>query len=675
MSISPGLYTRLQSTLLRCGPFHSDRELRAVFADARISLWRELLPEADNPAGRVRTVIDLLRDKSSTAQQNGLILLLRVLAGQTSPADTCHQDLTDLAEALESHGTVSGAFELPVADSKVEDSYRAIYHNLPQPDYGRFIGREEELTKVAHILRPYPYSQHAIVTIDGIGGIGKSALALEIAHRYLRNYTQIPPEERFEAIIWTSAKQSVLTAEGIKMRRQVLRTLKDIYTTIAVCLEREDITRARAEEQDDLVCKALTRQRTLLIVDNLETVDDEAVLDFIREIPAPTKVMVTTRHRIDVAYPVRLMGMPEQDGLILIAQECQKKAVELTVDQSQRLYKRTGGVPLAIVWSVALMAYGYSVDAMLRRLGEPRADISRFCFEETVVRIKGTSAYRLMLAMALFTTDANRTALGYVADLSELDRDDGLVVLERLSFLNKKENRFEFLPLTHRYALAQLNQHETLGNKLRRRQIEYYQALLSQHPFRSKDSLALMSKEHENLSALLDFLIVSGQFDIAVDIFKTYYPFLWRKGYWMQGVNLVQQIIPWAEMSKLPRLQARCAHWLGRLFLYQGRYEEAGKYISTAARLYSMSDWQWISVQTYLAQLFLRQGLLDEAYSILEKALPIALKQERDDRRGATRIHNAFAEIELFRNDLDAALEHVKVGNQLAQEISRHYTD
>ena len=83
-----------------------------------------------------------------------------------------------------------------------------VFHNLPQPDYGRFIGREDEFQQMIRILRPYPHSQHSIVTIDGIGGIGKSALALEVAHRYLRNYDRIPADERFEAIIWTSAKQT-----------------------------------------------------------------------------------------------------------------------------------------------------------------------------------------------------------------------------------------------------------------------------------------------------------------------------------------------------------------------------------------------------------------------------------------------------------------------------------
>lgn len=225
--------------------------------------------------------------------------------------------------------------------------FRKVYHNLPQPDYGTFIGREEELAQVHGILRPYPHSQYPIVVIDGIGGIGKSALALEMAHRYLRDYDRLPEDERFEAIIWTSAKATVLTADGIAPRRQITRTLDDIYTTISVALEREDITRARPEEQDELVRRALTRQRTLLIVDNLETVDDERVNAFLRELPAPTKAIVTTRYRIDVAYPVRLTEMPKEDGLALIAQECAKKGVTLSQAEAEKLYDRTGGVPLA----------------------------------------------------------------------------------------------------------------------------------------------------------------------------------------------------------------------------------------------------------------------------------------------------------------------------------------
>ena len=58
-----------------------------------------------------------------------------------------------------------------------------ILSNLPQPDYTSFIGRQKELETIQRLLSPK--SRHFVITIDGVGGIGKSALALQIAHRYL----------------------------------------------------------------------------------------------------------------------------------------------------------------------------------------------------------------------------------------------------------------------------------------------------------------------------------------------------------------------------------------------------------------------------------------------------------------------------------------------------------
>jgi len=66
---------------------------------------------------------------------------------------------------------------------------------------------------------------------------------------------------------------------------------------------------------------------------NLETIDEEELLAFLHELPDPTMAIVTTRHRIDVARPVRLTGMPYEDALTLIGQEAARKDVSLTADE------------------------------------------------------------------------------------------------------------------------------------------------------------------------------------------------------------------------------------------------------------------------------------------------------------------------------------------------------
>src|SRR5437870_5000558 len=104
-------------------------------------------------------------------------------------------------------------------------------HNLPPRHYERFVGRQKELVEVRRLLGPK--SRSFIVTIDGIGGVGKSALALESAYSFVDQYDELLEAERFKAIVWVSAKRTYLTASGIRERRQVFRMLEDVFATIA----------------------------------------------------------------------------------------------------------------------------------------------------------------------------------------------------------------------------------------------------------------------------------------------------------------------------------------------------------------------------------------------------------------------------------------------------------
>ncbi|MEM9905550.1 MAG: AAA-like domain-containing protein [Cyanobacteria bacterium P01_D01_bin.44] len=333
-------------------------------------------------------------------------------------------------------------------------------HNLPQPDYGKFIGREEEKGKIKEKLRPYPYSVHSVITIDGIGGIGKSALALEVSLSFLRNHEKLPPEERFEAIVWTSAKLTSLKADrGIVNREQAFQTLDDIYKTLAVVLQVENLFQLQKEERKELIHRELSQKRTLLIIDNLETVDDAAVMEFLQDsLPAPTKAIVTTRHRIDVAFPIRLRGMLWDEAELLIQQECEKKSVSLSSENQLDLYNRTGGVPLAIVWSIGQIGFGYPVNMVLKKLGNHSGDLTRFCFQAAVSNIRGKTAYNLLLSLALCNGHSNRDELGCIAGLEddEWNRDDGLVELDKLSLINKDGDTFSLLPLTREYVNCEL---------------------------------------------------------------------------------------------------------------------------------------------------------------------------------------------------------------------------
>lgn len=100
--ISPEIYSDLRSTLLSLPQFSRHETLRAIFVDKRLAPWRNEIQEGANAADRVNLTIDYLSQRyDSKTDKNALVLLLKVLSDQIDIRDSCHQDLTKLANALE----------------------------------------------------------------------------------------------------------------------------------------------------------------------------------------------------------------------------------------------------------------------------------------------------------------------------------------------------------------------------------------------------------------------------------------------------------------------------------------------------------------------------------------------------------------------------------------------
>lgn len=98
--IPTDLHAQLRKTLLRCGPFDTDANLRSIFIDERLYPWREDVPEANARGKRVDTLIENLHDQYNPQGENALVLFLRVLADRTSSGDACHHEFMTLATQL-----------------------------------------------------------------------------------------------------------------------------------------------------------------------------------------------------------------------------------------------------------------------------------------------------------------------------------------------------------------------------------------------------------------------------------------------------------------------------------------------------------------------------------------------------------------------------------------------
>jgi len=540
------------------------------------------------------------------------------------------ESMRDLRDDIKQLPAVMNLSALPNPSEQLAEHPQP-WNNLPQRPYTHFVGREAELHKLTQLMLPYPRSRHILITLDGIGGVGKSALALELAYRFRDSSSTLSPEERFEAIVWISAKRTLLTASGIQQRQQTFSTLTDLYREIAIVLELPSNMQVDLDQRRVLVEHALTSKRTLLIVDNLETVDDEEVLTFLRELPDPTKAIVTTRHRIDIAYAIRLTGMPHTDALALIELEAQRKDIELSADAAEDLYRRTGGIPLAIVWSIALMSLGYSVESVLRRLGSGHSDIARFCFAESIVHIQGRDSYRLLLALAFFESSVNREMLGKVAGLGddEIGRDDALAELLQLSLINQEGDRFTLLPLTRSFALDELARHPELERALHGLCIDYF--IEFAHPYTGwhwlRHDLPQILQEGRHLVTLATWCQEVERLDVLLKILPALAYYYSMMGQWRDMLILGKVALEYAQLTgDLESIIFIEAHNLSWVLSEQGHHEEAERYLADAlniARQMENIAWQCQILVNY-SQVLRRRNAFDQALERCHQALDLS---------------------------------------------------
>lgn len=389
-------------------------------------------------------------------------------------------------------------------------------HNLPPRDYTTLVGRESEIQTLLQWLsfeHPTPR-----ISIEGIGGVGKTTLLLDVAYRCWQTSQETQPEEisrnalpRFEAIIFTSAKSQNFTTCGILPRFRRERTLRDIFTSIVRTLKCGDTPSASFEEACEEIYKCLGKVKTLLIVDNLDTLENQQdVLGFLYELPSTVKVVITSRE-LTPFTAIRLTALCQTEALNLIQHQAQGKGLKLNLGESQKLYQTTGGVPAAIVYAVSQLAAGYTLPDVSPCLVQPVSNFSRFYFESAVQPLQGQAAHRLLMAIALFAKPPVREAISAVAAITDSNTmAEGLARLQQLSLIQQQQGRYTMLPLTRGYVLSELSTHPEFGHNARNRWVDWYLSLARSHggkDWTEWNDYQPLEQEWENITAVMEWCI------------------------------------------------------------------------------------------------------------------------------------------------------------------------
>ena len=258
---------------------------------------------------------------------------------------------------------------------------RVIENNLPrrEHEYTKLVGRDQELQRVVSDLKSH---YHPFVSIIAEGGLGKSALALEVGYQFLSS-------GEFELVLWHSAKTEKWTTSGA---RDIEGVETDLLTAIARLGKQIDPS---FEGDIDQFLEVLGEIPTLLILDNFETFTGSSFENLVRKFPEKSRVKVLLTSRWGVGNfedRIPLQPLSSKDSTHLLTQLSKEynlnDVTRISKEAKASLVAEFGnGRPLDLVWFAKAKAAGITISELRTNKNE----LVSFCVGNVVDKVSPES--------------------------------------------------------------------------------------------------------------------------------------------------------------------------------------------------------------------------------------------------------------------------------------------
>ncbi|WP_067452605.1 AfsR/SARP family transcriptional regulator [Actinomadura macra] len=614
-------------------------------------------------------------------------------------------------------------------------------HNLP-PDVPAFTGRHAELRQLLDAVPatasgtapPAPGSAVTVITVDGMPGVGKSALALHLAHRLVDSYPDghvfldlHAHDHRQESLDPAIALDTLLRAIGVPTTR---------------------IPRA-LDERAALWRSQLANSKMIIVLD--DAASHEQVRPLLPASPG-CLVIVTSRRRLaglHDSHPLSLDVLPVSDAITLFRSVA---GIGRAPDDSAvaAVVSRCGQLPLAVRIAASRLRHrrAWGVDDLLARLMSGGRRLEELRVEGSEITVVFEVSYRglspsLREAFRAFglhpgpdlTAHVAAAILGRSAHEAERVLED---LLDRHLITEPLRGRYRFHDLVHEYARRLAHEEDSEDERRRtvHRILDYYLAaadrahrLLSPGPHgehlhlvhtpelppleTERQAQEWFTAEHACLLNAAQHAAAHAWPDHVARLARALADHLESGGHWEAAARLHQSaIVARRELGD----RMGIAHALADLSLIRFRGGEYGSALDDAAQALSiyrsMSERQReADVLSHMSLIHWHRSQFPQALSRCREALEIrrllgdrrgearcldhtaifleytgdyqealrsreralAIFTEIDDARGRTMALNNMGDLALRMGDIDAAVRHYGNTAAAAAELGRQH--
>jgi tetratricopeptide (TPR) repeat protein len=498
-----------------------------------------------------------------------------------------------------------------------------------------------------------------------MGGVGKSALAAELAARL------DDPERLPGGILWANLAEETPSLVAARWLGNY----------------GYDASRDSETARLSRLATVLAAAPALVVLDNAQDASSVRKL-LVRSPDVP--VLVTTRKRSAIppsVSPIILDQLSPEESIELLARYAGSDRIRGELEDSKAICALCGYLPLALTLTGAQLADidWWSTVAKYRSrleqncigmlsIGECSEDNVRLAFEVSYDQIREANLKSLFAKLSLFA--GGDFSIGAVSVLLDATHRGAELALERLAdlslVLRKGEERYRFHDLLREYAIEKLDLlHAEEIDECKRRLVAYYRDYVKR--FRKK--FGELELERDNLLESIGWVqggLGNGDLTGAmIDLVTALATYFKDRGLWVEAATLGETAFVSAESRDLLEAQAELATFtLSWMYYYQENLELAEKWARVGMQLYTRigNEYGRAAATRRLGMTIQSQGDEANARMLLEEALETFRRLANKSKIADTL--TALGYLERKSGNLDIAEKHLQEALEILESIS-----